>query len=182
MKKSTGGSKAMSRGSGVEFREIDMQHQEQAAPERREVARYPQGPEESQKVSRQEGSAAVLEQLVADSQRSPVSQSLQRCVPNAPGPPARGQPAVPACSVSIWGHSRPSRVDHAGRRHSRGRPHKQWGYGTSTRKNDGETCSARGPPTGQEAPRIRRRGMPTMKAWCSPRSTQAVSGLVGATR
>ncbi|KAJ1144914.1 hypothetical protein NDU88_011208 [Pleurodeles waltl] len=82
----------------------------------------------------------------------------------------------------MWGHSRPSRVDHAGRRHPRGRPPKRWGYGTSTRKNDGETCGSRGPPTGQEAPRIRRRATPTMKAERLPRSTQAVPGPVGATR
>ncbi|KAJ1155810.1 hypothetical protein NDU88_008535 [Pleurodeles waltl] len=129
MEKSTGGSKAMSRGSGVEFCEIDMQHQEQAAPERREVARYPQGPEESQKVSRQ-------------------AQPGRSCGPPSPV----------------------------------GRPPKRWGYGTSTRNNDGETCSASSPPTGQEAPQNRRRGTPTMKAGRSPRSTQAVSGPVGATR
>ncbi|KAJ1092675.1 hypothetical protein NDU88_005785 [Pleurodeles waltl] len=82
----------------------------------------------------------------------------------------------------MWSNSRPSLVDHAGRRHPPGRPPKWWGYGTSTRKNDGETCSARGPPTGQEAPRIRRQGTATMKAERSPRSTQAVSGPVGATR
>ncbi|KAJ1192801.1 hypothetical protein NDU88_002107 [Pleurodeles waltl] len=82
----------------------------------------------------------------------------------------------------MWGDSRPSRVDHAGHRHTRGRPPKRCGYGTSTRMNDGEMCSARSTPTGQEAPRIRRWGRPTMKAGCSPRSTQAVSVQVGATR
>ncbi|KAJ1119090.1 hypothetical protein NDU88_007276 [Pleurodeles waltl] len=81
----------------------------------------------------------------------------------------------------MWGHSRPSRVDHAGRRHPRGRPPNRWGYGMSTRKNDGEMSSDRGPPTGQEVPRIWRWGTPTMKAGCSPWSTQAVSGPVGAT-
>ncbi|KAJ1104431.1 hypothetical protein NDU88_001843 [Pleurodeles waltl] len=82
----------------------------------------------------------------------------------------------------MWGHSRLSWVVHAGLRPPWGRPPGRWGHGTSTRKNDGETCNARGPPTGQEAPRIRRRGTPTMKAKRSPRSTQVVSGPVGAPR
>ncbi|KAJ1178364.1 hypothetical protein NDU88_003610 [Pleurodeles waltl] len=82
----------------------------------------------------------------------------------------------------MWGHRKPSRVEHAGRRHQWGRPPGRWGYGTSTRKNDGETCSACGPPTGQEAPRIQRRGSPTMKSECSSRSAQVVSGPVGAPR
>ncbi|KAJ1187992.1 hypothetical protein NDU88_004757 [Pleurodeles waltl] len=97
-------------------------------------------------------------------------------------PPGRGQLAAPAYSVSMWGHSRPSWVVHAGRRPTWGRPPRQWGHGTSTRKNDGETCNARGPPTGQEAPRIWRRGTSTMKAERSPRSTQVVSGPVGVPR
>ncbi|KAJ1109726.1 hypothetical protein NDU88_007086 [Pleurodeles waltl] len=97
-------------------------------------------------------------------------------------PPGRGQLAVPAYSVSMWGHSRPSRVNHEGRSHPWGRPPGRWGYGTSTRKSDGETCSARGPPTGQEALRIRRRGTATIKAEYSPRSTQVVLGPFGAPR
>ncbi|KAJ1085235.1 hypothetical protein NDU88_005368 [Pleurodeles waltl] len=62
----------------------------------------------------------------------------------------------------MWGRSRPSWVDRAGR-HPRGRPPKRWGYGTSTRKNDEEMCSTCGPPPGPEAPLIRRRGTPTMR-------------------
>ncbi|KAJ1152904.1 hypothetical protein NDU88_005678 [Pleurodeles waltl] len=82
----------------------------------------------------------------------------------------------------MWGHRKPSRVDHAGRRHQWGRPPGRWGYGTSTRKNDGETCRARGPLTGPEAPRIRRWGTPTVKAERAPRSTQVVSCPVGESR
>ncbi|KAJ1084547.1 hypothetical protein NDU88_004694 [Pleurodeles waltl] len=92
----------------------------------------------------------------------------QRCVPNTPGPQARGQPAAPAVSMSMWGHSRPSWVDRAGRRHPRGRPHKRWGYGTSTRKINEEMCSVCGPPLGPEAPLIRRRGVPTMGPGARP--------------
>ncbi|KAJ1195558.1 hypothetical protein NDU88_004837 [Pleurodeles waltl] len=68
----------------------------------------------------------------------------------------------------MWGHSRPSRVDRAGRRHPRGRPPKWWGYGTSTRKNNEEMCGACGPPPGLEAPLIRRRVTPTMRPGARP--------------
>ncbi|KAJ1204325.1 hypothetical protein NDU88_008103 [Pleurodeles waltl] len=68
----------------------------------------------------------------------------------------------------MWGHSRPSRVDRAGCLHPRGRPPKRWGYGTSTRKNDEEMCSACGPLPDPEAPLIWRRGTPTMRPGARP--------------